>query len=78
MSTRSAGQRRHLPNSPFNNQAAPAIERFYVNDRVTHDKHGLGRVVQVGEASVIVDFGSFRVQVARPFTRLTRLDAHES
>lgn len=78
MSTRSAGQRRQLPTSPFNNQVAPAIERFYLHDRVTHDKHGLGRVVQEGEASVIVDFGSFRVRVARPFLRLTKLEPHES
>ncbi|MGB8380618.1 MAG: hypothetical protein WCG47_05090 [Dermatophilaceae bacterium] len=74
MSTRSAGHRRHLPNSPFNNQAAPAIEQFALNDRVTHDKHGLGRVVQEGEASVVVDFGAYQVRVASPFLRLTKLD----
>ena len=74
MSTRSAGKRRHLPNSPFNSQVAPAIERFALNDRVTHDKHGLGRVVQTEEASVVVDFGSQQVRIASPFLRLTKLD----
>lgn len=75
MSTPSAGQRRHLPTSPFNDQPAPVIERFSVDDRVTHDRHGLGRVVQAGEAMVVVDFGTCHVRIPRPFLRLTRLDA---
>jgi len=74
MSTRSAGRRRHLPTSPFNDQAAPVIERFALQDRVTHDKYGLGRVVQAGEDSVIVDFGSHQIRIASPFVRLTKLD----
>jgi hypothetical protein len=51
---------------------------FHLHDRVTHDKHGLGRIVQEEEASVIVDFGSFHVRIARPFPKLIRLDADES
>ncbi len=77
MKTRPAAQRRHLPNSPFNNQAPAPIEQFAVLDRVTHDKHGLGRVVQLDEDSVVVDFGSYRLRVASPFLKLTKLDAQE-
>ena len=29
-----------------------------VGDRVTHDKHGLGRVISAGSGKVTVDFGS--------------------
>ncbi len=50
------------------------IERFALQDRVTHDKYGLGRVVQAGEDSVIVDFGSHQIRIASPFVRLTKLD----
>jgi DNA helicase-2/ATP-dependent DNA helicase PcrA len=73
MKTRSAAQRRHLASSPFQNQPAPAIELFAVGDRVTHDKYGLGRVVGEEDAAVIVDFGSDRVRIASPFTKLTKL-----
>jgi len=40
--------RRFLPTSPFNNMpAAPPVERFDVQDQVTHDSFGLGRVLEV-------------------------------
>ncbi len=50
-----------------------AIERFDVEDRVTHDKYGLGRVVTAEEASVTVDFGSQQVRFDSPFHKLTKL-----
>jgi hypothetical protein len=72
--TRSEGPRRNLPGSPFTRAAAPAPKAFAVGDRVTHDKHGLGRVVAVeDEGSVIVDFGSAHRRVSAPFSAMTKL-----
>ncbi|MDN5789744.1 MAG: hypothetical protein L0H25_02585 [Micrococcales bacterium] len=74
MSTsRSASRRRHLSSSPFAEQAPPDVECFDVGDRVTHDKHGLGRIISERHAAVVVDFGGTLVSVQRPFTRLTKL-----
>ena len=70
-----AAPRRFLPGSPFNARPAdPPVEQFTVRDQVTHDKYGLGRVVLVeDDEAVIVDFGSRRVRILSPFTRLTKL-----
>ncbi|WP_448061379.1 hypothetical protein [Cellulomonas hominis] len=63
MASHPTGARRHLPNSPFNaarEQAAAAavIVPIPVGARVSHERHGLGRVVALsGETDVIVDFG---------------------
>jgi transcription elongation factor GreA-like protein len=50
------------------------VEQFAVDDRVSHDTHGLGRVVsvQVDEA-VIVDFGAHKVRIATPYSKLHKL-----
>jgi hypothetical protein len=71
----SAGRRRHLPSSPFKPPPEPpAAERYEVDDMVTHDKYGLGRVVVVeGETAVLVDFGPRKVRVMTPFARMTKL-----
>ena len=70
-----AAPRRFLPGSPFNAvPVEPPVEQFAVRDRVTHDKYGLGWVVQVeDDEAVIVDFGSRKVRVLTPFARLTKL-----
>ena len=73
MKTRSAAQRRHLTGSPFNTSPERAIEQFAVEDRVSHDKYGLGRVVGREEAAVTVDFGSHQVRIPSPFDKLTKL-----
>jgi len=45
-----------------------------VQDQVTHDKYGLGRVISVEDDTIlIVDFGSRRVQIAMPCAKLTKL-----
>jgi hypothetical protein len=41
-----------------------------VDDRVTHDRHGLGRVVRLDGDRVDVKFGSQTVSVARNSSRL--------
>src|ERR1700728_3275401 len=67
--------RRFLPTSPFNNMPpSPPVERFDVQDQVTHDSYGLGRVLQVeDEVAVIVAFGSRRVWITWPYAKLTKL-----
>jgi hypothetical protein len=73
MKTRPAGAPRRPSTSPFRDRPAPVIEIYEVGDRVTHDKFGLGMVVDREPAAVVVDFGSQRTRVASPFTRLTKL-----
>jgi hypothetical protein len=57
-------------NSPFRAEAAPAHPEYAVDDRVTHDRHGLGRVVRVEGDRVNVRFGSQTVSVAVSSPRL--------
>jgi hypothetical protein len=74
MRPRSAASRRFLPGSPFNNlQPVQEIERFAVQDRVSHDKYGLGRVVIAEDAAVTVDFGAQQIRIGSPFHKLTKL-----
>ena len=66
--------RRHLPTSPFKITAAPPVEQFAVQDRVTHDRYGLGRVIAVEEGiAVLVDFGSRQQRLTTPDAKLTKL-----
>ncbi len=73
MKPRSAGQRRHLASSPFQPQPEQAVEEYAVEDRVTHDRYGLGRVVGVEESAVTVDFGAQTVRIVSPFHKLEKL-----
>ena len=71
-----AATRRFLPTSPFNAPpAAPPAVQFAVQDQVTHDKYGLGRVIDVEDdaAAVLIDFGSRQERITTPFSQLTRL-----
>ncbi|WP_030173403.1 hypothetical protein [Spirillospora albida] len=68
-------RRRHLPTSPFQPPApAPPAKEFELEDQVTHDKYGLGRVlaVEAGRA-VLVDFGTRKVKILAPFAKLYKL-----
>jgi hypothetical protein len=67
--------RRSLPTSPFKPPpAAPPAEQFDVQDQVTHDKYGLGRVVTVeGDTALVIDFGTQRVRITTPCSKLTKL-----
>ncbi|MCR3744541.1 hypothetical protein BS35_007125 [Actinomadura glauciflava] len=68
-------RRRHLPTSPFKPPpAAPPAKEFTLDDQVTHDKYGLGRVLEVEPGNaVLVDFGTRKVKILSPFTKLFRL-----
>jgi hypothetical protein len=68
--------RRHLATSPFNKPPAPEppAEQYAVEDRVTHDRYGLGRVVTVSDStSVTIDFGSRLVRIQTPCAKMTKL-----
>jgi hypothetical protein len=71
----STGNRRHLPSSPFKPPPEPPpIERYELQDLVTHDKYGLGRVILVdGDTAVVVDFAPRKVRITTPFGRMTKL-----
>jgi hypothetical protein len=49
------------------------IEEFAVDDLVSHDSYGMGRVVNVEGAAVTVDFRSQTVRVPSPFRKMSRL-----
>ena len=69
-----AGTRRHLASSPFQPPVAATVATFELDERVTHDKYGLGRVVSVeGDQAVVVDFGEQQVRLMRPFAKLNKL-----
>ena len=69
------GNRRYLPSSPFKPPPeAPPVERYELDDLVTHDKYGLGRVILVeGDAAIVVDFAPKKVRITSPFARMTKL-----
>jgi hypothetical protein len=75
MNSASARPRRYLPSSPFKPPPAePPAERYELDDLVTHDKHGMGRVILVeGETSIVVDFMPRKVRIATPSPRMTKL-----
>lgn len=45
-----------------------------MDDMVTHDRYGLGTVVNVEEdVAVLVDFGNKRERITAPYSKLTKL-----
>ena len=75
MNSASARNRRYLPSSPFKPPPDdPPVEQFELDDLVTHDKYGLGRVILVeGDTAVVVDFAPRRVRILAPFARMVKL-----
>jgi len=70
-----AATRRLLPTSPFGvPPPAPPAEQFAVQDQVTHDKYGLGRVVSIDDDdALVIDFGERRVRITMPCAKLAKL-----
>lgn len=69
-----AATRRYLPGSPFNTPVPVVpVKEFAVQDLVTHDRYGLGRVVGVEEAAVLVDFGTTQMRICMPYAKMTKL-----
>lgn len=66
--------RRVLPSSPFSPTVAAVAVDYSDNERVCHERHGLGRVLRTESESVVVDFGDGKVvRIARTSERLTPL-----
>ena len=69
-----AGSRRHFADSPFKAQPVQPVELYEVGDRVSHDVYGMGRVIAVEDGrAVAVDFGTSRMRIKSPFTKLFKL-----
>ena len=69
-----AATRPFLPTSPFAPPVTPPAEQFAVQDQVTHDKYGLGRVVSVeDDATLVIDFGARRIRITMPCAKLAKL-----
>ncbi len=49
------------------------IEQYAVDDRVSHDSYGFGRVVSVDPSGATVDFSNQTVRIATPFRKMTKL-----
>jgi hypothetical protein len=71
--TTSPGVRRHLATSPFSPKPEPTIETFALDDLVSHDSYGMGRVIQLEGAAVTVDFRSQTVRVPSPYSKMSKL-----
>ena len=71
--TPSPARRRHLASSPFQPNPDPVIEQFEPGDLVSHDSYGMGRVVDAEAAAVTVDFGTQKVRITSPFTKMSKL-----
>ena len=65
--------RRHLASSPFRPEPEPTIEQYELNDLVSHDSYGMGRVIQKEAAAVTVDFRSQIVRIKSPYPKMAKL-----
>jgi hypothetical protein len=66
-------RRRHLASSPFQPDPEIPIERYVLNDLVSHDSYGMGRVIQEEAAAVTVDFRSQIVRIKSPYPKMAKL-----
>jgi hypothetical protein len=73
MTKRSPARRRHLASSPFQPQSEPVVEQFALEDRVSHDTYGVGRVIGREDGALTVDFGNQTVRIASPFHKMEKL-----
>ncbi len=71
--TTSAVRRRHLASSPFQADPEPVVPQFELGELVSHDAHGVGRIVGVEASAVTVDFRPQVVRIASPFPKLAKL-----
>ena len=76
MTSRSAVRPSVFPASPFNvaPPPPPPVAPLAIDDRLTHDRHGLGRVIGFeSDGMVLVDFGAQVRRVAYPNAKVTKL-----
>jgi hypothetical protein len=65
--------RRHPASSPFRPDPVPTIEQYELNDLVSHDSYGVGRVIQMEADAVTVDFRSQVVRIKSPYPKMAKL-----
>jgi hypothetical protein len=73
MTTQPRTGQKHLASSPFPPPPEPVIETFAIDDVVSHDVYGVGRVISVEAHAVTVDFGRQTLRIKSPFHKLERL-----
>jgi hypothetical protein len=73
MATSLGSPRPSHASSPFPPPPAPVIENYVVDDRVSHDSYGLGRIVGVDAGGATVDFMGRTVWITTPFRKMTKL-----
>ena len=73
MATSSVNPRPRHASSPFQPHREPKIEQYALDDRVSHDSYGMGRVVGVDAGGATVDFSSKTVRITTPFRKMTKL-----
>jgi hypothetical protein len=73
MTTSPGAGRRYLASSPFKPDPEPIIEQYDLEDLVSHDSYGLGRVTGADAGGVTVDFRTHTVRIPSPFKRMTKL-----
>jgi hypothetical protein len=73
MMTTPVGRRRHLASSPFQPDPVPTIEQYALDDMVSHDAYGMGRVINLEAAAVTVDFRTHTVRIVSPYHRMAKL-----
>jgi hypothetical protein len=62
-----------MASSPFGPDPEPIIEQYALDDLVSHDSYGMGRVIQLEAGAVVVDFRSQTVRIASPFPKMAKL-----
>ncbi len=62
-----------MATSPYKPDPEPTIEQYAINDRVSPDAYGMGRVVQIEAGAMTVDFRPKTVRVMSPFHKVTRI-----
>jgi hypothetical protein len=73
MNNSNGSRPKHLRSSPFAAAPEAVVKVFEVDERVSHDLHGLGKVVGVDSHAVTVDFGSQTLRITPPFAKLHHL-----
>ncbi len=44
-----------------------------MGDRVSHDSHGMGKIVGVDASGLTVDFGGQTLRITTPFRKMTKI-----
>ena len=70
MATHPPARRPHLQNSPFRAPEPVEQQAYQPNDRVSHDRHGLGSVVRLDGDRVVVRFRDQTVSLRQSTTKM--------